>query len=119
MDIKSAFLNRDLENEIFMRILPGVKAKEEQVWLLHKVLYGLKQASREWYLKLKGQLEELGFKRSDADHRVFTKIIDGKLFVIAIYVDDFLLFLSNISHIRTVKEDLKRYFKIKDLGEAK
>jgi len=39
--------------------------------------------------------------------------------VIAIYVDDFLLFLSNISHIRTVKENLKRHFEIKDLGEAK
>jgi len=66
MDVKSAFLNGDLE--IFMRIPPGVKAKEEQVWLLHKALYGLKQASREWYLELKGQLEELGFKRSNADH---------------------------------------------------
>jgi len=41
MDVKSAFLNGDLE--IFMRIPPGVKAKEEQVWLLHKALYGLKQ----------------------------------------------------------------------------
>ena len=119
MDVKSAFLNGDLENEIFMRIPPGVEAKEGQVWLLHKALYGLKQASREWYLKLKGQLEELGFKRSDADHGVFTKIIDGKLFVIAVYVDDFLLFSSNISHIRTVKEDLKRCFEMKDLGEAK
>jgi len=79
----------------------------------------LKQASREWYLKLKGQLEELGFKRSDANHGVFIKIIDGKLFVIAIYVDDFLLFSSNISHIRTVKEDLKRRFEMKDLGKAK
>jgi len=47
MDIKSAFLNGDLENEIFMRIPPGVKTKEGQVWLLHKTLYGLKQASRE------------------------------------------------------------------------
>jgi len=119
MDVKLAFLNGDLENEIFMRISPGVEAKKGQVWLLHKALYGLKQASREWYLKLKGQLEELGFKRSDADHGVFTKIIDGKLFVIAIYVDNFLLFSSNISHIRTVKEDLKRHFEMKDLGEAK
>jgi len=50
----------------------------------------LKQASREWYLKLRGQLKELGFKRSDADHRVFTKIIDGKLFVIAVYFSAFL-----------------------------
>ena len=79
----------------------------------------MKQASREWYLKLKGQLKKLGFKKSDADHGVFTKIINRKLFVIAVYVDDFLLFLSNISHVRTVKEDLKGYFEIKDLGEAK
>jgi len=97
MDVKSAFLNRELENEIFMRIPPGVEAKERQVWLLHKALYGLKQASRELCLKLKGQLEELGFKRSNANHRVFTKIINRKLFVIAVYVDNFLLFLSNIS----------------------
>jgi len=47
MDVKSAFLNGDLESKIFMRILLGVEAKEGQVWLLHKVLYGLKQASRE------------------------------------------------------------------------
>jgi len=47
MDIKSAFLNRELENEIYMKILPGANAKEEQVWLLHKALYGLRQASRD------------------------------------------------------------------------
>ena len=81
-------------------------------WLLHKAFYGLKQASREWYLKLKGQLEELGFKRSNADHGVFTKIIDGKLFLIAIYVDDFLLFLSNVETVN------KRHFEMKDLEEA-
>ena len=61
MNVKSALLNGDLENEIFMKIPPGVEAKEGQVWLLHKALYGLKQASK-WYLKLKGQLEELDFR---------------------------------------------------------
>jgi len=50
MDVKLAFLNGELENEIYMKILPGADAKEGQVWLLHKALYGLKQASREWYL---------------------------------------------------------------------
>jgi len=67
---------------------------------------------------LKGQLKELDFKRSNADHRVFTKIIDGKLFAIAVYVDNFLLFLSNISYIRAVKKDLKRYFEMKNLEEV-
>jgi len=47
MDVKSAFLNGDLENEIYMRIPPGVDSEDGTVWLLHKALYGLKQASRE------------------------------------------------------------------------
>jgi len=47
IDIKSACLNENLENEIFIKIPPGVKAEEEWVWLLYKALYGLKQASRE------------------------------------------------------------------------
>jgi len=62
MDVKSAFLNGDLNKETFMHIPEGVNSKEGEVWLLHKVLYGLKQASREWYLKIKEKLEELGFK---------------------------------------------------------
>jgi len=118
MDVKSAFLNGDLENEIYMRILPGVDSEGGKVWLLYKALYGLKQASREWYLKLKGQLEELGFKRSDADHGIFTKNIMGKIFMIAVYVDDFLLFSSNIDDIKAVKEDLKKRFEMKDLEEV-
>ena len=68
---------------------------------------------------MKRQLEGIDFKRSNVDHGVFTKIIDGKLFVIVVYVNDFLLFLSNISHIRAVKEDLKRCFEMKDLRKAK
>ena len=79
----------------------------------------MKQASREWYLKLRGQLKGLGFKRSDADHRVFTKIIGGKLFVIAIYVDDFLLFSGRIDDIKAIKGKLSEHFEMKDLGEAK
>jgi len=67
---------------------------------------------------MKGQLEELGFKRSNANHRVFTKIINRKFFVIVVYVDNFLLFSFNINHIRTIKKDLKRYFKMKDLEEV-
>ena len=46
MNVKSALLNGDLESEIFMKIPPGVEAKEGQVWLLHKALYGLKQGKK-------------------------------------------------------------------------
>ena len=110
MDVKSAFLNGELDTEIFMKIPPGAKGQNEEVWLLHKALYGLKQASREWYHRLKGQLEGLGFRRSNADHGVFTKIIMEKLFVIAVYVDDFLLFSGSIDDIKAVKLDLKKCF---------
>ena len=102
-----------------MKIPPGAEAKPGEVWLLHKALYGLKQASREQYLKLKGQLERLGFKRSEADHGVFTKDMMGRLFVIAVYVDNFLLFLSDIDNIKAVKSDLKKCFDMKDLDQAK
>jgi len=47
MDVKLAFLNGNLENEIFMKISPGAEAKPGEMWLLYKALYGLKQASRE------------------------------------------------------------------------
>ena len=73
----------------------------------------MKQASREWYLKLREQLKGLGFKRSDADHKVFTKIIDGKLFVIAVYFSAF------SGRIDDIKGKLSKHFEMKDLGEAK
>jgi len=47
MDVKSAFLNSNLENEIFMNVPLGYEAKENEVWLLYKTLYGLKQALKE------------------------------------------------------------------------
>ena len=119
MNVKSAFLNKDLDNEIFMKIPPNAEGKHGEVWLLYKALYGLKQASREWYLKLKSQLEGLGFKRSNTDYGVFTKNVKRRLLVITIYVDDFLLFSSSIEDIKTVKSDLKMYFDMKDLDEAK
>jgi len=119
MDVKSVFLNGDLENEIFMCIPEGVNSKGGEVWLLHKTLYGLKQASREWYLKLRGELERMGLKQSKADHRVFTKVINSKIFIITVYVDNFLLFSGSMEEIKRIKTRLGKIFKMKDLGEAK
>ena len=84
-----------------------------------KTLYGLKQASRKWYLKLREQLEGLGFKRSDVNHGVFTKIIDRKLFIIAIYINDFLLFFGWIDDIKVIKGELSKCFEMKNLGKTK
>jgi len=60
MDAKSAFLNGDLKEEIYMKILPGQDRPEEHVWQLRKALYGLKQASQEWYTKVHEVMVGLG-----------------------------------------------------------
>jgi len=63
MDIKTAFLNRDLEHEIFMHPPPGCAeyGGNNMVWRLEKSLYGLKQASWSWYMKAKNELLKLAF----------------------------------------------------------
>ena len=64
MDVKSVFLNRDLQEEVYMTQLPGfeVEGQEHKVWKLIKALYGLKQAPRAWYAKMDEYLKKVGFR---------------------------------------------------------
>ncbi|GBE88168.1 Retrovirus-related Pol polyprotein from transposon TNT 1-94 [Sparassis crispa] len=119
MDIKSAFLNGDLDEEIYMKVPPGFRRSNSLVWKLNKALYGLKQAGREWYKKIRAEFEALGFTRCHSDHSVFYKNDDGILLIIAIYVDDMLILSDNLTAVTTLKEDLKSRFEMTDLGEAR
>ena len=101
-----------------MRIPPGENGPTGHVWLLKKALYGLKQASREWYLKVRAELEGMGFTQSEADHGVFIKTKNKALLIIAVYVDDFLLFSKDLDMINKFKAQLGEHFEMKDLGEA-
>ena len=118
MDVKSAFLNGELDEEIYMRAPPGYKAAPGTVWRLKKALYGLKQASREWYKKLSHELNSLGFARIQADHCVFYKNVNGHHFIIAVYVDDNLIISDSLDLILKTKEDLSSCFDMTDLGEV-
>lgn len=118
MDVKSAFLNGELEEEIYMECPPGFSKSVREVWRLNKSLYGLKQAGREWYKKVKAEFEALGFTRSNADHGVFYKNDDGKLVIIAIYVDDMLIFSNSTAARNATKSALSERFEMTDLGEA-
>ena len=73
MDVKSAFLNRELDEEIFMTLPEGVvyKGDQEAVCRLQWSIYGLKQASRQWYKELKKQLISDGFEQTSADPTLF------------------------------------------------
>ncbi|THG93569.1 hypothetical protein EW026_g7700 [Hermanssonia centrifuga] len=118
MDVKSAFLNGDLNEEIYMQCPPGFKAKDGNVWKLNKSLYGLKQASCEWYKRVCAEFKTMGFTRSDHDHAIFFKYEDGHLLIAAVYVDDMLLISDRMPAIQKLKSDLSTRFEMTDLGEA-
>jgi len=91
MDVKIAFLHRDLEEEIYMEQPEGflVKGKEDYVCKLKNSLYGLKQAPIQWYLKFDSAMRERGYKRSSSDHCVYFHRFSGDDFIILLlYVDD-------------------------------
>jgi hypothetical protein len=75
MDVKSAFLNGDLAEEVYVRQPPGFAAagKEDLVLRLDKALYGLRQAPRAWNAKLDDTLVELGFSNSTSEHAVYAR----------------------------------------------
>ena len=90
MDVKSAFLNGKLEEEVYVAQPPGFEDPKnpDKVFRLKKALYGLKQAPWAWYDTLKEFLMKKGFKPGSLDPTLFTKSYDKELFVCQIYVDD-------------------------------
>ena len=90
MDVKSAFFNGKLEEEVYVAQPPGFEDPKnpDKVFKLNKALYGLKQAPRAWYDTLKEFLMKKCFKPGSLDPTLFTKSYDDELFVCQIYVDD-------------------------------
>ncbi|KAK8628127.1 hypothetical protein V6N13_063839 [Hibiscus sabdariffa] len=119
LDVKSAFLNGELEEEIFIEQPPGfvVKGKEEKVCKLKKALYGLKQAPRAWYKKIDSYLIEKGFERSKNEHTLYVKN-QGKndLLIVSLYVDDLLVTGNSSNMVLSFKEEMKKKFEMTDLG---
>lgn len=93
-DVKSAFLNGELEEDIFVHQRIGFEVEEQidHVYKLHKALYGLKQAPRAWYDRIDAYLLHCGFKRSKNEATLYVKYLkDGKMVIISLYVDDILI----------------------------
>lgn len=127
LDISNAFLNGDLEEEIYMTLPPGYTPKEGEhlppnaVCRLQKSLYGLKQASRQWFLKFRAVLLQLGFQQSNSDHTLFIRNdrSSGIYTVVLVYVDDIVIASNNDNDVDQLKEDLSKAFKLRDLGPLK
>ena len=121
MDVKTAFLNGDLEEEIYMKqpegfVMPG---NEDKVCKLVKSLYGLKQAPKQWHQKFDEIVLSHGFSLNQADKCVYSRFDDtGKCVIICLYVDDMLIFGTSKDHVVRTKEFLSSKFSMKDMGEA-
>ncbi|CAI7895432.1 unnamed protein product, partial [Closterium sp. NIES-53] len=117
MDVTTAFLNGILEEEIFMAQPERFDDGSGRVWKLKKALYGLKKAPRQWYLKLREVLEEIGFTPSSADHSLFMLGEGEQRSFIMVYVDDILIF-SPSDFVKEVMLKLQDNFKCKALGDV-
>ncbi|KAL2237238.1 UNVERIFIED_CONTAM: Retrovirus-related Pol polyprotein from transposon TNT 1-94 [Sesamum indicum] len=119
MDVKTAFLHGDLEEEIYMVQPEGYNGDDQQVCHLKKSLYGLKQAPRQWYRKFDNFMLEIGFSRCNADHCCYVKRFNEFFIILLLYVDDILIAGSNVKEINRLKDQLSTKFDMKDLGEAR
>jgi hypothetical protein len=110
MDVKSAFINGPLSEEVYVEQPPDFEdpKRPNHVYKLRKALYGLKQAPRAWYECLKEFLLKQGFEIGKAYATLFTRKFDGRIFVRQIYVDDIIFgstnetFCEEFSRVMTV-----------------
>ena len=122
VDIKSAYLNGLLDEEIYMEQPKGfeIPGKEDKVCRLRKAIYGLKQAGRQWHEHLQDSLRSFGFgKLISGDVSIFSKHDEeGDITIILVYVDDMAIF-GSCKQIQAVKEFIGSRYKYTDLGEIK
>ncbi|KAJ9516469.1 hypothetical protein QJQ45_011179 [Haematococcus lacustris] len=123
IDFKTAFLNSKLTDAdplIFVEQPEGYEVGRGQVCQLLKTVYGLKQAPRAWYLCLRQQLEQIGFKASAADPSLFSmRNSSGSMVHMLVYVDDCILASSDTAAVQAVKQQLQQAFEVHDLGPAR
>ena len=120
MDVKTAFLNGELDEEIYMEQPDGfvLDGQEGKVYKLLNSLYGLKQAPKQWHEKFERTLIAAGFVVNEADKYVHYRHGGGEGVILCLYVDDILIFRTNLNVIKEVKNFLSRCFEMKDLGVA-
>ncbi|GJS77072.1 retrotransposon protein, putative, ty1-copia subclass [Tanacetum coccineum] len=120
MDVKTAFLNGDLHEDVYMTQPEGfmVKGKEHMVCKLKRSIYRLKKASRQWYLKFHEVMSKFQFKKNAVDQCIYLKLSGSKFVILVLYVDDIILASNDLNMLYETKRFLSENFEMKDLGEA-
>lgn len=121
MDVKSAFLNGVLEEEVYIEQPPGYmkNGEEKNVLKLKKALYRLKQAPRAWNTRIDTYFKENGFKQCPYEHALYVKKNGGNMLFVALYVDDLIFMGNNGKMILDFKSKMTQEFEMTDLGLMK
>lgn len=119
LDVSSAFLNGNLEEEIFMEQPEGYVDQQfpQKVWRLKKALYGLKQAPRVWNKTISHFFLEMGLTQCKTDQSIYSRLKNGKQLTVLLYVDDLLIFGSDPEEIQWLKDELFKRFKMNEIRD--
>ena len=116
MDVKNAFMNGELLEEVYMHPPLGYTCQENKVCRLRKALYGLKQAPRAWFAKFHSIISQLGFSSSPHDSALFTRKTENGTVVLLLHVDDMIITDNDSIGIVKLKQFLFQHFEMNDLG---
>jgi hypothetical protein len=118
MDVKSAFLNGDLKEEVCVHQPSGfaIPAKKGKVLRLRKALYGLRQAPRAWNAKLDSTLKGMGFGQSPHEATIYRRGNGGNALLVGVYVDDLVINGTKDAEVAAFKEEMKATFQMSDMG---
>ncbi|CAL9028826.1 unnamed protein product [Prunus brigantina] len=119
LDVKSAFLHGNLQEEVYIDQPPGYerKGEKEKVFKLKKALYGLKQAPRAWYSRIDAHFAKLGFHKCPFEHTLYVKTEEeGKILMVCLYVDDLIFTGSDAKMFDEFKKSMMMEFEMTDLG---
>lgn len=119
LDVNNTFLHGDLDEEVYMLPPSSFGSKAKKVYKLTKSLYGLKQASKQWFSKLSTTIVNHGFSQSKSDYSMLTRVQDGVILILLIYVNDIFMASNNLKVVSEFKTFLHDQFKLKDLGPLK
>ena len=103
MDVKTTFLNGDLEEEVYMKQPEGFDDNSQKACKLRKSIYGLKQVSPQWYIKFHKVITSYGFIENLVDQCIYLKVSGSKVIFLILYVDDILLASNDLSFLHETK----------------
>ena len=115
MDVKNAFLNGNLSQEVYMQPPPSLSVESNKVCHLRRALYGLKQAPRAWFAKFSSTISRLGYMANHYDSALFLRRTDKGTILLLLYVDDMIITGNDLSGIQELNDFLNQQFEMKDL----